>query len=68
MSYYKEQLAGETNNYIHMRACAEQMAPVNVLHSLCEELLDCNQEIIDLSGDDSELVDIWMKYVQVRSP
>ncbi len=65
LSFYKEQLAGETNNYIHMRACAEQTTPINVLRDLCEEILHSDRHVLTLTGRDNELAEVWQKYVQV---
>ncbi|TFK83819.1 terpenoid synthase [Polyporus arcularius HHB13444] len=64
LSFHKEQLAGETKNYIHMRACAEQTTPNNVLRDLCDETLHSDRHILTLAGRDNELVELWQKYVQ----
>ncbi|RPD62212.1 terpenoid synthase [Lentinus tigrinus ALCF2SS1-6] len=64
LSFYKEQLAGETKNYMHMRACAEQTTPVQVLRTLCEEVLECDRKVLALSAGNNELADLWKKYVQ----
>lgn len=67
LSFYKEQLAGETKNYVHMRASADQITPVNVLRKLCEEVLECDRIALALAGSDKELANMWSRYVQVRA-
>lgn len=38
LSFHKEELAGETANYVHNRACLENKAPLEVLAEMAEEL------------------------------
>jgi hypothetical protein len=36
--FHKEELAGEKSNYVHFRANAENLAPLEVLANMAEEL------------------------------
>ncbi|KAI0714026.1 terpenoid synthase [Cerioporus squamosus] len=64
LSFYKEQLAGETKNYMHMRACAEQTDVLDALRDTCKEVLDFDRMVKKLCGRDNELADIWQMYAQ----
>ncbi|PIL22359.1 terpene synthase [Ganoderma sinense ZZ0214-1] len=63
LSFYKEELAGETDNYIHMRANAEQKPAVAILRELVEENLDSWYRIKQLAAVQSGLVDICVGYL-----
>lgn len=67
LSFYKEELAGEDNNYIHLRAAAEQVSTDKVLRRLVEEVSDITLRVGKVVADDVELSKIWMRYMQVRS-
>ncbi len=67
LSFYKEELAGETNNYVHLRAGAEQNSPGNVLRHLVEEVLESANRIDALTSEDPELAALWQRYLQVSS-
>ncbi|RPD54631.1 terpenoid synthase [Lentinus tigrinus ALCF2SS1-6] len=64
LSFYKEELAGETNNYVHLRAAAEQLSPLEVLRRLTGEVIDTALRIRKIIGDDRELAEIWEMYLQ----
>lgn len=66
LSFYKEELAGETNNYIHLRAAAEQTSTDAVLRRLVEEVTDTARRVVKIAADDEELSRIWDRYMQVR--
>ncbi|OJT10385.1 hypothetical protein TRAPUB_13077 [Trametes pubescens] len=66
LSFYKEELAQETNNYIHIRAAAEETSGLVILRKLAEEILDTTKRIERLAADDAELADLWYGYKQVR--
>ena len=66
LSFYKEELAGETNNYVHLRAAAERLSPLEVLHRLTGEVEDTAKRIREIIGADRELAEIWEMYLQVR--
>lgn len=68
LSFYKEELAGETNNYIHLRATAEQTSVDAVLRDLVEEVTDTAVRVGKVAADDEELSKLWDKYMQVRLP
>ncbi|KAI9058151.1 terpenoid synthase [Trametes sanguinea] len=74
LSFYKEELAGETSNYVHLRADAEQISPWEVLHQLTEEVLDTASRIDEITAKDPELSALWNRYLQsylefsVRTP
>ncbi|KAI0688910.1 terpenoid synthase [Earliella scabrosa] len=50
ISFYKETLAGETDNYIHLRAATERKSPIVVLRALVREVLDSLRNIQELSS------------------
>lgn len=66
MSFYKEEIAGEKGNYIHLRAAAEQLSPSEVLRRLINEVLDTADRIEQIVGEDAELAALWQGYLQVR--
>lgn len=43
--FYKEEVAGETTNYIHNRARCEQKKPLTVLKEVKRETVDCFNRI-----------------------
>ncbi|KAI9058171.1 terpenoid synthase [Trametes sanguinea] len=63
LSFYKELLAGETDNYIHLRASAERKDPVVVLRELLEETLDTIRRVKDLTSSDPETTEIIDSYL-----
>ena len=66
LSFYKEELAGETNNYVHLQASAEQISATSVLRRLVEEVLESAKVVDALISEDPELVALWQRYLQVR--
>ncbi|KAH9932678.1 terpenoid synthase [Epithele typhae] len=64
LSFYKEELVGERTNYVHLRAAAEQITPMEVLQRLTAEVLDTAERIERVVGDDLELRDLWHQYKQ----
>ncbi|KAI0670986.1 terpenoid synthase [Trametes maxima] len=74
ISFYKEELAGETSNYVHLRADAEGISPWEVLRDLTEEVLDTARRIDEITAKDPELCALWNRYLQcylefsVRTP
>ena len=67
LSFYKEELVGETSNYVHLRSAAEQRPPMEVLRLLSEEVLDTAERIDKIIGNDQDLRALWQQYLQVRS-
>lgn len=65
LSFYKEELAGEQNNYVHLRAAVEQLSPLEVLTNLTEEVLDTAKRVGQIIGGDLELRMLWEQYCQV---
>ncbi len=66
LSFYKEELAGETNNYVHLRAAAEETSANHVLRQLVDEVLDTAHTMNVLTSEDAELAALWQKYFHVR--
>ncbi|EJF61095.1 terpenoid synthase [Dichomitus squalens LYAD-421 SS1] len=64
LSFYKEELAGETNNYVHLRASAERTSTEEVLRRLVEEVLDSARRMDALTYEDSKLTALWRTYMQ----
>ncbi|TFK83820.1 terpenoid synthase [Polyporus arcularius HHB13444] len=62
LSFYKEELAGETNNYVHLRAAAEETSANHVLRQLVDEVLDSAHTMNVLTSEDAELAALWQKY------
>lgn len=67
LSFYKEELAGENKNYVHLRADAEQISSASVLRRLIEEVLDSARKMDVLTAADLELGALWQRYMQVRA-
>ncbi|CDO71707.1 hypothetical protein BN946_scf184915.g51 [Trametes cinnabarina] len=65
LSFYKEILAGETDNYINLRASAEQKDPVVVLRELAEETLDTIRRVQDLTSSDPQMTEILHSYIML---
>ncbi|PIL33456.1 terpene synthase [Ganoderma sinense ZZ0214-1] len=66
LSFYKEELCGETANYVHIRAVTDELTPVDTLRRLADETLACQEKIRVLIGEDRELMAIWRSFEQVR--
>ncbi|RPD62211.1 terpenoid synthase [Lentinus tigrinus ALCF2SS1-6] len=64
LSFYKEELAGETNNYVHLRAAAEETSATDVLRELVNEVLETAGKMSVLTSQDPELAALWEKYFQ----
>nr|BDI63124.1 sesquiterpene synthase [Trametes versicolor] len=64
LSFYKEELAQETNNYIHIRAAMEQTTGLVILRKLADEILDTTRRIEGLAAEDAELAALWHGYKQ----
>ncbi|PIL25584.1 terpene synthase [Ganoderma sinense ZZ0214-1] len=68
LSFYKEQLEGETKNYIHIRATTDQITAIDVLRSLADEVVACAERTSVLIGqEDPEMMAIWRSFEQVNA-
>ncbi|KAI8986210.1 terpenoid synthase [Trametes punicea] len=63
LSFYKETLEGETDNYIHLRAAAEKKDPVVVLRELANETLESIRKVQSLTSSDKQITDILRRYI-----
>ncbi|KAI0822012.1 terpenoid synthase [Trametes gibbosa] len=63
LSFYKESLVGETNNFIHLRAAAERKDPLTVLHEVAEETLETIYRVDALTASDAQLSQICRSYL-----
>ncbi|KAI0769053.1 terpenoid synthase [Trametes elegans] len=63
LSFYKEELAGETNNCVHMRATVEQITIEETLSRLVEEVLETAKRITAIAAHDEKLAQTWMRYM-----
>ncbi|KAH9846106.1 terpenoid synthase [Lenzites betulinus] len=63
LSFYKEWLDGETNNYICSRAVAEGRDELAVLNDVCEEVLDTMRRVAEITSSDTSLADICRGYL-----
>ncbi|KAI0648756.1 terpenoid synthase [Trametes meyenii] len=66
LSFYKEELAGETQNYVHIRSAADQTSPEVVLRRLIEEVADTARRVDMIVADDAELSNIWIPYQKAK--
>ncbi|KAI0769054.1 terpenoid synthase [Trametes elegans] len=64
LSFYKEELAGETNNYVHIRAAAEQAFVEDTLARLVEEVSHTADRVKAIVADDVELSEVCTRYMQ----
>ncbi|KAI0643152.1 isoprenoid synthase domain-containing protein [Trametes meyenii] len=55
MSFYKEELVGEMNNYVHLCAAAEQMTIPDVLQKLVDDVVDTARRVALVVSDDRGL-------------
>ncbi|RDX49920.1 terpenoid synthase [Lentinus brumalis] len=63
LSFYKETLAGETDNYVHLRAVAEQKSPITVLQELVDENLESFRKIQELATCQTGLAEICHSFL-----
>ena len=66
LSFYKEELAGEDKNYVHLRAAAQRSNAEDVLRQLVEDVVESACRMEALTVEDPELTEIWARYFQVR--
>ncbi|KAH9924336.1 terpenoid synthase [Epithele typhae] len=64
LSFYKEELAGETKNYIHIRAQTEGRTAIEVLRLLAQEILESHRRVSLAFANDEELSALWLRYVE----
>jgi hypothetical protein len=62
LSFFKEQLAGETATYIHTRASAEGRSPVEVLSALTDELCAASRNITQALSADPVAAETWRMF------
>ena len=67
MSFYKEELEGETKNYIWARASAELAPPVEVMCKLAKEVVDSSICLDTMTSSDCELRATWEEFKQVST-
>ena len=67
MSFYKEELAGETKNYIHLRAVTEERSAIDVLRQHANELLVAMHKVELLMADDQEFIRVWRNYAEASN-
>ena len=67
LSFYKEELAGETKNYVHLSAAAQKCSVEDVLRQLVGEVMDSARCMEVLTANDPELARLWTQYFQVRT-
>ncbi|OBZ70154.1 Trichodiene synthase [Grifola frondosa] len=63
LSFYKESLAGETDNYVHLRAAAERKTPTIVLRELSSEVTNTVRRIKVVTAKDKELAAVWHRFL-----
>jgi hypothetical protein len=63
LSFYKEELAGETVNYIYNRANVECKDPLQILSTIRDELLEASDNVSrSLSSSAPEALDAWKSF------
>lgn len=63
LSFYKEELAGETVNYIYNRAKVECRDPVQVLYTIRDELLEASDNVGRFLGSSApEALEAWKSF------
>ncbi|OBZ77658.1 hypothetical protein A0H81_02643 [Grifola frondosa] len=67
LSFYKECVAGETDNYINLCATAEQKTPTAVLRDLANEVADTIRRVEALAAGDGELAVFCYKFFMASS-
>ncbi|KAF8504991.1 isoprenoid synthase domain-containing protein [Hysterangium stoloniferum] len=64
LSFYKEELAGEKDNYVHLRADAENLSPLEVLATIVEEMRIARNTIHATLMVCPPALDAWKVYEQ----
>lgn len=67
LSFYKETLAGDKDNYVHMRARVERKPPIEVLRQLADENLDSVRRLEELGAMQTGLDRIFDTFLMVKS-
>ncbi|KAK7064914.1 terpene synthase [Favolaschia claudopus] len=62
LSFYKEELAGETANYVHIRANITSKHPKQVLVELIKEVVDLHTRITGILQDHPEALVAWKAF------
>jgi len=62
LSFYKEELAGETATFIHTRAAAEGRTPLDVLAAISDELCTASHNIAQTLEADPKAVEVWRMF------
>ncbi|KAH9944601.1 isoprenoid synthase domain-containing protein [Amylocystis lapponica] len=63
LSFYKEELAGETGNYIHDRATISRKTAHETLHEVIDETVDALCRVRDVLGE-GEARDAWENFAR----
>ncbi|KAI0755125.1 terpenoid synthase [Daedaleopsis nitida] len=63
LSFYKEALARENDNYIHLRAAAEQKPVIQVLREVVEETVESTRKLAELGAVQPGLAAICNDYI-----
>ncbi|KAF9465969.1 isoprenoid synthase domain-containing protein [Collybia nuda] len=62
LSFHKEELAGDTNNYVHIRALMEEKAPIEVLFEMGQELTLARQTIYKALAGSPTATAAWLGF------
>lgn len=62
--FHKEELAGETNNYIHNRARVEGKTPLKVFYEVVMELHESRKTIYAGLSHNQQAIDMWVSFEQ----
>jgi hypothetical protein len=60
--FHKEELAGETGNYVHNRAYVEDVTPMQVLSDIGRELLEVRASIFAVLAKSPRALEAWQNY------
>ena len=64
LSFYKEELAGEDDNYVHMRAGLSGNGTIATLEEICEETLTEISNITATLSHDPEAAEVFDCYIR----
>lgn len=62
--FYKEEVAGETRNYIHTRAKNEEKPAMEVINSVIEESMQAFRQATNILDGHGKYLKAWQDYVE----
>ncbi|EIW74283.1 terpenoid synthase [Coniophora puteana RWD-64-598 SS2] len=62
LSFYKEELEGENNNYVSRVAHSRGISKINALRSIAEEAISADRRVHKILGADKQMGEIYAKF------